>query len=342
MLMKRALLTLLLWIVLPPLAYASPWAMPKGRLAWTSVLEFQWAGQEFLDRRVPSEFPLNGFYSATRFEVGARYGLGGGFDVELSIPVQIVSFQSDPVILLIEDGPPETALDRAQESALDFSQTRAGVADIRALVRKQWVNSPVALATTLEVKIPAGYRGPAGTFGSEPRTEDELVAVAAEAIDQSNVEDDVALGDGQVDIVPMAHIGWASRSGWFTRGAAGYAWRLGEAGDEFRSEARVGKLFGRRVLLFAGAQLRYAVGRGKLIGVSVAAIDPSLPATEFGGLFNLDFRNLRLERDALRVDGGLIYRFGKTLELNANYARTVWGRNTTAVNSLAFALARRL
>jgi len=340
--MKRALLTLLLWSVAPLAAHASPWALPKGRFAWTSVLEYQWAGQEFLDRRVPSEFPLNGSYSATRFEVGARYGLGAGFDVELSIPIQIVSFQSDPVILLVDDGPPETALDRAQESVLDFTQTRAGVADIRALVRKQWVRTPLAFATTLEVKIPAGYRGPAGTFGSEPTTDDELIAAATEAIDQANVEDDIALGDGQVDIVSMAHLGWASRSGWFTRGAVGYAWRLGEAGDELRSEARVGKLFGRKFLLFAGAQLRYAVGQGKLIGVSVAAIDPSLPATEFGGFTNLNLRNLRLERDALRVDGGLIYRLSKTLELNANYARTVWGRNTTAVNSLAFALAGRL
>ncbi|MEM1026087.1 MAG: hypothetical protein AAGD10_13765 [Myxococcota bacterium] len=340
--MKRALLIPVLTFCLPIGAQASPWALPKGSLAWTSVLEFQWAGQEFLDRRVTTEFPLDGFYSATRFEVGARYGLGQGFDLELSIPVQIVSFQSDPVILAIPDGSPDTVLDRAQESVLDFSQVRAGVADIRALVRKQWIGRPFAFSTTLEVKIPAAYQGPAGTFGSRPETVDELLEVVDEAIAQQNVEDDIALGDGQVDIIPMAHIGWASRGGWFTRAAVGYAWRLDEAGDEFRAEGRFGKLIARKVLLFAGAQLRYAVGEGRLIGVSVAAEDPSLPATEFRGLENLDLRELRLERDALRLDGGLIYRLTKTLEINANYARTVWGRNTTAVNSVAFALAGRI
>jgi hypothetical protein len=341
--MRAGVLALLFLLAAPTGARASPWSLPAGRWVLTGAFQFQWAGQEFLDRRSRQAIPLEGFLTTTTFEAGARWGLGAGFDLELAVPVQIVSFQSDPVILL--SPPPDftgAPIDFFQDNNLNFAQTRAGVSDIRLGGRKQWVRRPFALSTTLMVKIPAAYSGPSGTFGDTPESADEFAADPARFVAPENVEDDVTLGDGQVDVEALLHIGWASRSGLFFRGAAGYALRLDRAGDEFRTEARVGQLFGRRVLLFAGANLVVAVQEGRPIGVSVAAEDPELPATEFGGLDNLLLRELRLERDQLDVSGGGILRLTERYELNLSFGRTVWGRNTTATNTLSLSVAGRI
>ncbi|MGF1510643.1 MAG: hypothetical protein ACFB9M_14210 [Myxococcota bacterium] len=322
---------------------ASPWALPAERLVLTGAVRFQWAGQEFLDARRPTPIPLNGFFTSTTFEVGGRWGLGSGFDVELLIPIAVLNFASDSVILL--DQPPDSTvapLDFFQNNVLGFGQTPAGVSDIRVTGRKQWLARPFALATLVELKIPAGYDGPVGTFGPEPTTAEEFIADLETIIVPENVADDVALGDGQVDVTPSLHLGWASSKGLFLRSAVGYAFRFGGAADEFRAETRVGQLFLRRFLVFASAFVRVAVEDGRNIGISVAAVDPELPAADFGGLTNLLLRELQLERDLLDVGGGLIYRISERYELNATYERIVWGRNTSAINSVSLSVAGRI
>lgn len=339
---------LLLLVLAPGVAAASPWALPEKRLVLNASIEYQWASEEFLDEpaenpRRARPFPLEGSLSVVRYELGARYGLGAGFDVELSFPISVVSYDSDPVILLPQPpNSPQSSIDFFQENVIDLAQTRAGVGDINLGVRQQWLDAPLAFSTTLRFKIPSGYQGPVGTFGEFPSSAEAFAADPARFVRPGNVEDDVTLGDGQLDIEAMGHFGWASRSGWFTRAALGYAIRFDRAADEFRAEAKVGRLIGRRWLINAGANLRTAVEPGRLIGVSVSAIDPELPAEAYLGTNNLLLRELRLERDLLQVGGGIIYRVTNRLEINASYDRIIWGRNVSASNAFRLSFAGRI
>jgi hypothetical protein len=95
------------------------------------------------------------------------------------------------------------------------------------------------------------------------------------------------------------------------------------------------------LLPYAGADFDYAIERGRVIGVSVAAIDPELPAKDYVGTNNLDLREVTLDRDRLVVPVGLITRITPEVELNVAHARTVWGRNTSVVHSTSVGLAVR-
>jgi hypothetical protein len=200
--------------------------------------------------------------------------------------------------------------------------------------------NPVAIAAELRVKIPTGYAGPSGTFGAQPTSSSDFVANAGRYVAPGNVRDDVTLGDAQVDLTPSVLFGMSFPSRTFVRVDLGYNVRFGAAAHQFQSALRFGQLFG-DVLFYGWAQLTYAVTRGDLIGVSVAAIDPDLPASQYGGTNNLLLRELRLERDALDLGAGVIFRLTQQVEMNVGYARTVWGRNTAAADSFNVGLSVR-
>lgn len=318
---------------------ASPWALPKGRLALTGSVDYSFATLEYLDARRSRPFPLNGFFQSTTLALSGRYGLGRGWDVEAMVPVKVVSYASDPVILIgPTSGSPAEVFDGFQENVLDLSRTQAGIADVEVGLRKQWVRGASAFSTQIVVKVPAGYQGPAGTFGESPTTQEEFLENAAEFVQPENVRDDVTLGDGQVDVTAWLHGGTATRSGLFVRGAVGYRLRLDDAADQILNEGRIGQALFGRVVLYGGYRWAYSVEQGRPIGVSVAAIDPELPATEYGGLTNLFLRELRLEQDELRVGGGFIIKIFPRVEINVGYERTVWGRNVSATNSLGLSI----
>ncbi|NJK87990.1 MAG: hypothetical protein HC923_00385 [Myxococcales bacterium] len=325
--------------VAAPDAEGSPWALPIDRLALTVSVDYSFATEEFLDARRAQPFPLEGFVQSTTFVPSLRYGLGRGWDVEASLPIKVVSYESDPVILLgPSTGSPGEVFDGFQENVLDFSQTQAGVADIELSLRKQWLQGARALATQIVVKIPAGYRGPAGTFGEFPETQDEFLANAVEFVRPGNIRDDVTLGDGQVDVTAWLHGGTATREGLFVRIGAGYRLRLDDAADQLVSEARLGQALFGRFVVYGGYRWAYSVEDGRLIGVSIAADDPELPATEYGGLSNLVVRELRLENDELVVSGGVIFKIFPRIEINVGYDRTVWGRNVSATNAFRLSI----
>jgi hypothetical protein len=96
-----------------------------------------------------------------------------------------------------------------------------------------------------------------------------------------------------------------------------------------------------RLLPYAGVEADLAVERGRVIGVSVAAEDPELPAAEYGGTTNLNLREVRLERDRAVVSFGSIVRLTPEVELNVGHARTVWGRNTAAVATTSVGIGLR-
>lgn len=329
-------------LLTPTLASASPWTLPKSQVVLFASTDYQFATREFLDEHRAQSFPLRGELDATSFLVGARIGLTDAFELEVSLPFRVVSYRSDPVLLLPQpEGSPESSLDYYQENVIDLSRTVSGIGDFRFVPRFRIFRAPVAVAFEVGVKAPSGYRGPAGTFGERPASTEAFVAQVDRFVSPENVQDDVTLGDGQLDISPRLLVGYAFSSGTFFRTGVGYDLRLGGAGDQLAADLKIGQVLHPRILVFAAAQLVYAVQTGRVIGVSVAAIDPELPAADYGGTENLLLREVTLDRDALDISGGVILRLTKTLEVNLGFQRTIWGRNTSEVNVVSMSAAFR-
>lgn len=321
-------------------AAASPWTLRPGDFAMVATYDFTFGDREYLEDRVARRFPLGGSYRASTLTVGARVGITERFELELQVPLRHVSYRSDPVIL--NDPMMPADLDVFQDSVLDFDQSRLGVGDLFLTGRYSlYRRHPLALALEARLKVPTGYDSPQGTFGSNPVTAGEFVDRAAEVATAANIRDDVTLGDGQVDINVNALLGMSFSSRTFFRLDAGYNLRFG-AGDQFLGSLKAGQQISSRVLLYAEARIAYTVTQGPRIGVSVAAVDPSLPAEDYRGFDNLRLRELRLERDALDMVVGGIVRITDSAELNVGYARTLWGKNTLMAQTFYLGIGVRL
>jgi hypothetical protein len=326
--------------LLPMPAFASPWVLPDDVVIVGQRLDYGFADREFLDNSSARAFPLRGQLQTATLDTSARVGMFGNFELELSVPVKLVSYRSDPVILL-DQGEMGT-LDDYQENVIDLSQTTAGVGDVRLTGRWQAFRTRYFVgATELQLKTPTGYDGPAGTFGSRPANNEEFLANVGTFVRPENVQDDVTLGDGQVDLSAAFLAGMALPSGLFVRADLGFRLRLQGAGDEVFGGFKLGQAFGNRVILFAGSDVAFNVQDGDIIGVSVAAIDPELPATEYAGLDNLDLREVPLDREFIRVEGGLIVRIRPGVEGVISYGRLVYGRNIAEVQTVSFGVNAR-
>ena len=95
------------------------------------------------------------------------------------------------------------------------------------------------------------------------------------------------------------------------------------------------------MLVFAGVDGCYAVQTGKVIGVSVFAEDPNLPAEDFAPGENLGLRQVTLDRDRLALPVGAIVRVTPTSELSVGYSAQVWGRNTSRIHTASVGFAMR-
>jgi hypothetical protein len=333
---------LLLLTAWPGLALATPWTLPRGKAAIVGGFSFSWADEEFFESGPKRRFPLNGAYRAASFTLSGRTGFTDRLELEASVPLSVVSYTSDPVILLPRPAGSEgDELDYYQQNIINLGRTVAGVGDFTIAGRYRWTLSPIAVATEIRVKAPSGYPRPAGTFGERPASAEQFLAEVGRFARPGNVEDDVTLGDGQLDLSALIHAGFTLPSRTFVRGAIGYELRLGGAGDRVIGELRAGQQLGPSVLVFGGARLARTVQSGAVIGVSVAAIDPTLPAEDYRGAENLLLRELRLERDSLDVGGGFIFRLTPDVELNLAYEQVIWGRNTAASRSVSIGLALR-
>lgn len=329
--------------LVPARAWASPWTLPQGHVVLDTSFNYQLATEEFLDDGGPQLFPLRGKYDASSVRLTARIGLTDQLELELAMPIVLVSYRSDPVILLPRDpASMQSDLDYYQENVIDLSRTAAGIGDIDLALRYQWLGGgPVVLATEARVKTPTGYDGPVGTFGDQPASIAEFTSDIPRFTRPGNVRDDVTLGDGQLDLSATLLLGYAITDRLFTRLDAGYKLRLGGAGDQFVGAVRAGYLFGEGFLVFASGGLVKTVGDADVIGVSVAAQDPSLPAAEYVGTNNLHLREVRLERDSVVIDVGVLLRVTAEVELKAAYQRVMWGRNTALTDGVTVGVAVR-
>ncbi len=338
---RTALALTLAALVAPASTRASPWTLPRGTVALTGTFNYQTASQEFLDGGRASNFSLRGRYTGTSFNLGVRASFLDGLEFELNLPVRTVSYTADPVVLLeAPTGSTERAIDYYQRNVINLSRTTSGLGDLTLAARWRILAQPCALAAQLRVKAPTGYAPPQGTFGDRPQTTQEFLADTRRWVSPDNVRDDVTLGDGQLDTALEILFGYGFRTRTFVRVDAGYNVRFG-AGHQALAAVRAGQGIGAHVLLYGWAQLAYTVTQGRPIGVSVAAVDPDLPASEYEGARNLLLRELRLERDQLDVGGGVIVRITPDVELNLGYARTLWGRNTAVIDSVSLGLGVR-
>lgn len=334
----RAIASFLLFTGWPVIATASPWTLPAGRLLVLGGFDLQEANSEFIDAGPVRAFPLRGEYLASSFTLGARLGITDRFELEASLPFRVLAYRSDPVLLL-GDG---SSLDEVQDNIIDLSQTNGGVGDLNLAGRYRLYSGAFLVTSEVRIKAPTGYRGPAGTFGVDPRTVEDFAAAVAEVVRPDRVEDDVTLGDAQLDLSGSLLVGAAFESGAFLRAGVGYNLRLGGAGDQLLSDVRFGQAVGESLLLYASGQLAFSVQAGDSIGVTVAAIDPELPARDYGGLNNLRPTIKRLATDSLEVGGGLIWRLGDATEVNVGYQRVIWGRQVAATNTVSVGLALAL
>jgi hypothetical protein len=257
------------------------------------------------------------------------------------VPFTAVSYSADPVILL--DGGAAAGRDFYQDNVIDLTQATLGVADL-VLASRIRLNAPGATAVALELRLkaPTGYERPAGTFGERPSSAAELASDLARFVRPENVRDDVTLGDGQLDLAASLHAGHAFRTGTFLRASAGYNRRFAGAGDQLVGSLRAGHRLGDRWLIFGGLQGALSVTRGRLIGVSVAAVDPELPASAYGGTTNLALREVRLERDLVEAGAGVILKLTPEIEANLSAQTVAWGRNVSRVTSTTLTFAWQL
>jgi hypothetical protein len=336
----RALAWAALLSVLAPStpASASPWTLGAGKLMLSSGMNYQFARNEFLDRGGAQPFSLAGAYRGYSLTVGARIGFTDWLELEVQLPFSAVTYQSDPVLLL--DGGASSTLDFYQDNVISLSRSTVGVGDLILATRARLTDrGPGAIALEVRVKAPTGYDRPAGTFGDRPTSREEFLADLPRFVRPENVRDDVTLGDGQLDLAAQLHAGYAFSSGTFVRASAGYNRRFGGAGDQVLGSLRAGQRLSARWLLYAGIQAAYSVTAGRVIGISVAAQDPRLPAREYGGLTNLLLREVRLDRDVAEVGGGAILKLAPGMEANLGVQTAIWGRNISQVSSVALTMA---
>lgn len=326
------MVALLAALVVPATASASPWVLEEDQLALTGRFDFQQANKEYFEAGSAVPYSLGGRYRAATFDLRARLGLVDQLELEVGIPLKLVSYRADPVILLPCEDP---SLDCSQQNVISVSQTTSGIGDIRLATRYQFLEGSLAGAFEFQLKTPTGYQQPSGTFGDEPKSAADFKENVATYVNPDNVEDDVTLGDGQVDLGGLVLMGWALPTKTFVRLDAGYLLRLAGAGDQVLGHLQIGQALGKRVLVVAGSRLAYAVQDGEVIGVSVAAEDPTLPAEDYEGTKNLKLREVPLSHSALDVHGGVLIRFTRQFELKLSYSRRVWGRNTALTQTVS-------
>ncbi len=329
--------------VWPQPAFCSPWTLARGVALMRAGFDFQLATSEFLDRDGERPFSLDGRFAGTTLDLGIRIGLTDRLELEFGLPIRVVNFNADPVILRTFEGDDvDEALAFYQANIVDFSQTSAGVGDLRLAARYQVALQPLAVAVELAVKAPTGYRGPEGTFGREPTTVEALEANQDEIARPERVRDDVTLGDAQLDLAGRVLVGRAFTTGTFVRASAGYNLRMGGAGDQVLGDLRIGQAISDRFLIFGFGRIAYSIQDGDNIGITVVAEDPEAPASSFTDFQNIRAFVRRLESDTLDVGGGFIWRVGGPVEVNVTYGRTVWGRFTSATNTVSTGVGLRL
>lgn len=306
-------------------ASASPWTVPKDKLLLSLNYDFAFAENEFLPDGTYQSFPLDGQFTSSTLRVAGRYGFTSRLELSAELNVKTVTYTADPIIPVFADNPDPEPLEvgDARASIKDFSSTVIGPADLFFTIRYNFVRGLFAFANETRVKLPTGYEPPSGTFN-----------------DELEVADDVALGDGQTDIEDSLLFGlFIPQTRTFGRADIGFRFRFGGPGHQAIGAVRVGQYVGEHVVLFAGTSGAYTVNEGEPIGDTFIATKDNLQADEVLIGDNTIPVELRLDKDWLQVEGGLLFLPKPGLEIQASYSQVLLGANIAAIHSVSIGTA---
>lgn len=302
-------------LALPTTAAASPWTIPQDELTTSLTYNFQYADSEHLPDGTHQAFPLDGEFTSSRLELGFRYGFTDRFEGAMRLSFKQVSYQSEPFLKGKGDDSDFGSRQEVYEKRLvDFSDTRIGAADFHFTGRYNLFDhrNLIKLTSETDLKLPAGYEEPKGTFeGDSP---------------SGAVQDDVTLGDGQVDLTQkIVAGGYLPTTRSFARLGAGYSVRFGVPGHQLVGGVKLGQNIGDNVVVFAGTNGAYTVTDGQVIGKSFITRSPELSGRELTG-GQIEPVDITLDKDYLQASGGIIFRLDAA-ELQFNYTRMLVGRN---------------
>lgn len=299
--------------------FASPWTVPPDELVLTLDQDFQFADREFLPDGTAQLFPLNGTYRSHTTRVGARYGFTERFEGAVDLNFSMVNYNHDPVILNgFDEG---ASAGEATATIRNFNTSEFGAGDFYFHGRYNLFRGSFLVTTATTIKLPTGYTTPTGTFVT--------------GADGSSLPGGQAtLGDGQSDLTQSLLFGtYIAPIRTFMRLDTGLRYRFGDPGHQATANFRAGKFIGDRFVLAAGAGYLKTITEGEVIGDTYTAIDPTIAATEFRP-DNVRVLPLRLDRDALTVDAGILISIAD-IEFTANYGQTLLGINTAAVHAFS-------
>lgn len=302
-------------------AYASPWTLPQDRLVLTMDTHIQQADYEYLADGTKQPFPLNGEFRAKSVRLGARYGFTDDFDGALSLDVSQINYTADPLLL----GYNFDSAAEATDQILNFNSTQFGAGDLRLRGNYNLTRSSRGLwlvTSSTRAKLPTGYDEPTGTFFVDDEGNERIGGQATR-------------GDAQVDLAQALMVGgYFPPTGGFARAEGEVVYRFGDPGHRVTTDVRVGQPIGDRLIAIVGLTGGHTVTEGEVIGQSMIANNPGVPAREFT-MDNIRAEDLRLDRSNLHVMGGVLFDFGD-VEFTANYYYTAMGRNMANVHAFTF------
>ena len=302
-----AISVVLVGVLVPTAAVAgSPWLLEQD----TTVIQFdfrsEFADREFLPDGSNQRFPLRGRFQAQSLGFNFRYGLGLDLELGFAGTYKTLAYVADPVTVVIQvDGGGIQIL-----PTFSLSEEEQGLGDMILSVRYNLLKGAVLVTPEIEVKIPTGYEGPAGTFANDDpgiMTDED-----GEFIEQRQgsvpVLDDLALGDAQVDVTGALLFGTFIRATkTFGKADIGYKMRFSGPAPTLVYGAKVGQFIGKSFVLFAGTNGEQRLGKGDPIGQSFAT---KLPETspQYFPVQNFKLFTLRRDKTFLEVSGGGLLR----------------------------------
>lgn len=326
---RLGLCAVLIAVLLPLSASASPWTLPKDELTLSFDFNLGMARREFLQNGDREVYPFEGRFQTSGLYMGARYGFTDNFELSADVALKQIAFTSDVVVANLKD---TYTLEEARESVLDFSGMDWGAGDMRLTGRYNFLRSALMVTGEVSAKIPLGYRAPEGTF--EP---DTLAQRLADGLPPEKLGDDLALGDGQIDVAATLLLGtYIAPTSTFVRAGLGYNHRFDSPGDQLLVDAKIGQYLTQRLIPFVGIRWNKTLFEGEVIGNTPFYPNPEAPASEFN-INAVQIQDLRLDRDVLQWEAGLIMRFD-ALDLQLAYTHVVDGKNTAALRAVDIAL----
>jgi hypothetical protein len=309
-------------------ADASPWILPKDHFALSATYDYAYADQEFLATTGElTDFSLNGRYQAHAYTLGVRLSITDFLELETTLPFKSVNYQADPVVLLPSGPDVQRAFDYYQDNIINLNQSIMGLGDMSLAARFKLTTYPIASSFEVGLSAPTGYDAPSGTFGDNPTSVEDFVENAAIYASPDNIKDDITLGDSAFAMTSILHVGYGHAKGFFIRGSAGFRMRNQGAGDLLLYEVKLGQLITPWLLIYGGVYQEKTVISGRVIGVSVAAEDPNLPARDYEGLKNLKPILISLDRDLLSTPIGLLIKPIPNVNFTLTYTPIISGRN---------------